>query len=126
MELYVNENEITVAAIDSYVRTLKWLDFEISEYSGGKLVIHGSIDASSTPNISITFNQVFFVSLPFEWKTDTSQQVCGILAGQTARDWNLRYQVEHGFTLYFFKPEDFPDDFLCVIAAKAVSWKQLK
>jgi hypothetical protein len=94
----------------------------VAEFAGYRLTLHGSIAPSSAPDFVITFDRVFFMSLPLEWKTDTSREVVGVLTGASAEEVNLRFRVEQGNTLFSFRPENYPDDFRCLIGARSVSW----
>lgn len=109
-----------VNRIDSQIRSHPWMDFEIWEYVGGNLIVAGFIDTTVDANLFIKFDGVFSLSLPAEWRTDTSKRVFSLLEGEKARQWNLRFQVEIGNSLFSFAPEHYPPDFRCVVAAKSV------
>ncbi|RKI52999.1 hypothetical protein D7X55_31780 [Corallococcus sp. AB049A] len=109
-----------VNRIDSRIRSHPWMDFEIWEYVGGNLIVAGFIDTTVEPDLFIKFDGVFLLSLPAEWNTDTSKRVFQMLEGEEARQWNLRFKVEIGNTLFSFAPEHYSPDFKCVVAAKSV------
>jgi hypothetical protein len=121
-----NDVKKVVDEINNYIQKGLWLDFEVSQYSKNKLMITGSIDPSNPHDIEINFEDVFFVSLPLEWKTDTTKTVLHILEGEDAKALNLRFQVEQGYQIFKFSPEDYPDDFGCIIGAKAISYLVLR
>lgn len=106
--------------VDGAIRAHPWMDFEVWEYVGNELTVAGSIDPSARPDLFIRFSEVFFVSLPIEWNTDTSRRVFSVLEGEEAIGWNLRFRVEQGHHLFSFAPEDHPPGFKCVVAAKRV------
>lgn len=124
----MNRNEIqkVVEDINHYVQAQLWLDFEISQYQSGKLNVIGSIDPSSAPDIEICFEDIFFISLPMEWKTDTSASVLVLLERDEAFSINKKFQVEQGYHLFKFIPEYYPDEFGCLIAAKKISFLNKK
>lgn len=118
-------NEHIVKKINGLIASQQWFDFEVVEYAIPKLKIIGSIDPSSSPDIEIIFKDVFCMSLPMEWQTDTQQEVFKIAENEEARKINKKYKVEQGYTPFLFIPEDYPEDFYCFIAAKSVSYEIL-
>ena len=99
--------------INTYLQQKPWLDFEVMEYRGDTLIVMGSLDTSAPHDIEIRFKGVFFMSLPMEWKTDTSMPPLGLVAGDDAVRLNQRFQVEQGHHIFRFVPEDYPEDFGC-------------
>ena len=67
-----NRAKRAVDDINTYLQQNPWFDFEIMEYGGDTLVVMASLDTSAPHDLEIRFKGVFFVSLPMEWKTDTS------------------------------------------------------
>jgi len=112
-----------VDEINAYLTSKPWLDFEVMEYRGYRLVIMGSLDTSTAHDVEIWFEPVFFVSLPIEWKTDTSSPPLSLVTGDKAIEVNRRFMVEHGNHLFGFSPEDYPDDFKCLISAQAIGFE---
>ena len=98
----------------------------MKQYTKNMLTIIGSIDSSSTHNIEIYFEDIFFISLPIEWKTNTSVNVLKLLDGNLAITENRRFQVEQGYQIFSFKPEDYSDHFGCLIGAKKISFEIMK
>jgi hypothetical protein len=114
---------ITVDEINDFVRTKMWLDFEVLNYDKYKLTVIGSIDISTAHDIEITFEDISFVSMPFEWKTDTSNKALVFVEGEEAIAINRRFQVEKGYHIFRIIPEDFPEDFGCYLGAKSISYQ---
>ena len=114
-----------VSEINDHIRKQLWMDFEVVQYSKNKLIIFGSIDPSSSiHNIEIWFEDVFFISLPLEWKTDTSNGVLELLEGENAYLINRQFQVEQGYHIFKFTPEDYPNTFGCLLGAKKIAYKK--
>ncbi|MFF2482313.1 hypothetical protein [Paenibacillus sp. NPDC058071] len=118
-------SEITkvVEDINKFIRNQPWLDFEVLQYDKQKLTIIGCIDISNLHDIEIVFEDIFFVSLPIEWKTDTSRPVLSVLEREKAIILNKKFKVEQGHSIFAFAPEDYPDDFGCYVSAKKIAFK---
>lgn len=112
----------TVARINSHLRGMPWCDFEIMEYHGNRLVLMGSIDPSSSHDIEVTFVDVAFLSLPTEWRTNTSEAPLSIVVGEDAVPTNRRFRVVRGTHIFRFQPEDMPDCGGCLIGARAIEF----
>ena len=125
--IVMKENEIkeVLRRFNQYLNEQLWMDFELIEFSRGELKIIGSIDISNKPNIELIFNDVFFASTPFNWKTDTSKKVAMLLSGEEAKKVNLKYQVEQGYHIIKIQPEDYPEDFGCLFGVKSVYFRVL-
>ena len=121
-----SEIKVVVGKINSFIQQGLWLDFEVCQYSKNKLTLIGGIDLIYSHDIEIYFEDVFFVSLPMEWKTDTKRNVFQLLEGEDAKTVNIRFKVEQGYHIFKFTPEDYPDDFGCLIGAKSISYTALK
>lgn len=122
----ISEIRKVVDELNTYIMKSLWMDFEMRQYSRNRLSVYGGTDLLYSHEIEIIFEDIFFVSLPIEWKTDTKSTALRILDGEEARTINIMYMVEQGFTLFSFKPEDYPKDFGCIIGAKNVSYKVIK
>lgn len=116
------DSQSVVEDINIFLQKELWFDFEVIRYHDRKLTIIGSIDPSSHHAIEIYFEDIFFVSLPMEWKTDTTKTILSILEGNDAIKLNKRFQVEIGYHIFRFAPEDYPEDFGCLIAAREISY----
>ena len=112
-----------VNEINDYIKKQMWLDFEVLSYENYTLSIIGSIDISSEHDIKIIFNDVSFISMPFEWKTDTSVEALILVTGEEAVIMNRKFQVERGHYIFKFVPESFLGDFGCYLAAKTISYQ---
>lgn len=119
----MNTEEIIseVEVINSIIKKNLWMDFEIKKYNDGKLTIYGGIDLLHSHVIEIYFEDVFFVSLPTEWKSDTQQNVLHFLQGEASIEINIRFMVEQGYHIFRFVPEDYSGDFGCYIGSKVIS-----
>lgn len=122
----VIEIKNVVEKLNSFIQKGLWLDFEVCQNSKNKLTLHGGIDLLYSHDIEIRFEDVFFVSLPMEWKTDTKSTVVQLLEGEDAKAVNIRFKVEQGYHIFKFTPEDYPEDFGCLIGAKTISYDVLK
>lgn len=111
-----------VAEVNGFLAGCSWMDFEVLRYESGTLVVMGSLDISDPHDIEVHFHEVAFVSLPIEWKTDTTKPVLSVFEGDKAVTVNLTFQVEQGHHLFRFAPEDYPDQFGCLVGAKGISW----
>lgn len=121
----INELINIVNKINTFITQGLWLDFEVNQYKNSKLKIIGGIDLLYSPDIEINFEDVFFVSLPFAWKSDTKKEVFQLLEDENARTVNIMYKVEQGYHIFKFTPEDYPADFGCLIGAKSISYNIL-
>jgi hypothetical protein len=113
----------TIARINDYLQKQLWFDFEVLLYQQGRLVVAGSIDTTVHHNIEIWFKDIAFVSLPMNWKTDTSTPPLSLLEGESAVRTNIRFQVEHGHHIFRFSPEDYPAEFGCLIGARELGFE---
>lgn len=121
----MTEFRVNIAELDLLLRQYSWADFRVGSYIEPTLTIGITVTLSQTPDIIVRFDEPFFVSLPYSWRSDTSKQVAGILDGTLAQEVNIRYRVEIGTTLFFFHPEDFDEGILCLIGASGYSWAKL-
>lgn len=112
-----------IREINTFLQRELWFDFEIMEYKNSRLMLFGSVDATYRHDIEIYFHDVFFVSAPMEWQTDTSTPPLELVKGEEADRLNINFQVEHGFYIFRFNPEYYPREFGCFIAAKEIKYK---
>lgn len=86
-----------VLEIDAAIRKNPWMDFEVAKYENNELIVIGNL-SQSYPNrpgqIEIIFRDVYFVSMPFSWKTVTSEPVLSLLDGLDYIAINKRFRVE--------------------------------
>lgn len=119
-----NEVESVVGKINEFLIKQMWMDFEVTQYKDYELLITGSLDSTTTiSDIEIRFQEVFLVSLPFSWQTDTSQVAFMLLSDIEAKEINRRFKIEQGNYIFKFIPEDYPSDFGCYVAAKSISMR---
>lgn len=121
----LDEANIVVGEICDFIKQEKWFDFMVKQYVDNELTLHGGLSLTY-PDIEIKFKDVFFTSLPMEWKTDTSAVIISILMGEEERITSEKFQVEYLHYIFKFIPEDYPDNFSCLIAAKQISYEILR
>ncbi|MDQ0271329.1 hypothetical protein [Cytobacillus purgationiresistens] len=121
----IEEVKLVVQEINDFIKSGLWFDFEIKQYLDGELSLHGGLSLSY-PDIEIKFKDIFFVSLPMMWKTDTKETILNILEGEAEREISEKFQVEYLHYIFKFTPEDYPSNFGCIIAAKEISYNILK
>ncbi|MFV8751704.1 hypothetical protein ACNOYE_14260 [Nannocystaceae bacterium ST9] len=109
-----------ICEINAFLQRHPWLDFEIMEYRGCKLIVMGSLDTSADHDIEIEFSDVAFVCTPMTWQTDTSRPPLALVQGDEACRLNERFRVESGHHIFQFVPEDYPVDFGCIIGARRI------
>jgi len=123
----MNETEAqnVVDEINALLQKQPWMDFTVSEFNGYHLLIEGglSIHRRRPWDIEITFESVFCISLPVDWKTDTSKPPLALLTGDDAYAINTRFDVVQGNHLFRFRPEDYPPDSGCIIAAEGIGYQ---
>lgn len=118
-----NEAMLLVNDVNSRIQKEPWFDFEIIRYDRSELVIGGGKSLSYPHELEIHFKDVCFISAPIEWRTDTSKRVFIILEGDDAFKVNTKFQVEQGYYIFRFAPEDYLDDFGCLVGAKSLDIK---
>jgi len=117
-----SEVENVVEKINNYLSRKHWMDFEVTQYTNYKLLITGSIDPSSTSSeIKIEFEGVYFASLLFDWKTNTSDLVVELVEEYKVDEVISKFRIEKGTYIFKFYAEDYPSDFGCFIGAKSIS-----
>jgi hypothetical protein len=123
----MNLDEATqvVFEINAVLKTKPWFDFEVMEYVGYNLVVMGGIDTSAPHSLEIKFKDVFFVSLPMCWGTDTSIAPLTIVTREAALEINEKFRVEQGNHIFSFRPEDYPFGFGCLIGSKGISFTKV-
>lgn len=118
----MSEKEVKdiIRAVNIFLSQQLWMDFEIIEYSGQFLRIIGSIDITAVPVMELVFEDVYFVSAVFNWKTNTDRTVVSLLEGKDAKVVNLKYRVEQGYHIIKITPEDYPEEFGCIFGIKKI------
>lgn len=123
----MSEKEVKdiIRAVNIFLSQQLWMDFEIIEYSGQFLRIIGSIDITALPVMELVFEDVYFVSAVFNWKTNTGRTVVSLLEGKDAKVVNLKYRVEQGYHIIKITPEDYPEEFGCIFGIKKIYFNLL-
>ncbi|WP_051542001.1 hypothetical protein [Clostridium lundense] len=118
-----NEVESIVEKINSYLNSELWMDFEVTQYTNYKLLLTGSIDpSSSNSDIEIEFQEVYYASMLFNWKTDISIQAIELVSDYEAEEMYSKYKIESGTYIFKFYPEDYSSDVECYVCAKNISY----
>jgi hypothetical protein len=109
----MNQDQVkqAVEEINAFLQLQPWCDFEVMEYQGDTLVIMGSLDTTAPHDVEVRFKGVYFLSLPMEWKTDTTAPPLAVLQGEDSFRLNGRFQVEQGHYIFGFTPEYYPRAF---------------
>lgn len=99
----------TVKMIDDMIRKHAWFDFHVFRYTGRNLIVAGSTDLCYYHTLEIIFENVFcFHGFFSEWHSDTSQPV--FVLPSHVETFNLRFEIEQGYTLFMFKTEDYSNN----------------
>ena len=117
--------QLIVDEINNLIQKELCYDFSVKQYENNQLVIEGGWSLSY-PDIEILFQGIFFTSLPFTWMTDTEETVLSLVEGEEERLINEKFKVEYKHYIFKFKPDYYPIDFGCLIAAKEISYKFIK
>ncbi|TCS94870.1 hypothetical protein [Hazenella coriacea] len=127
--LDLEKTRFVVEEINNYLKGELWFDFCVGKYVADELTVYGGL-SFSYPDIEIKFKGVFLISLPMLWKTATETiengTVLTLIDDETAGKINRKFQVEVGYHLFKFTPEDYPSDFGCFISAQEISFNILK
>ena len=88
--------------------------------SAKQIVMAGAIDQSyGKYDIDIIFEQPYFVSSLFSWKTNTSKTVIQLVSAEEEYEFNIKYQVELGNYIFKINIEDFNNSIF--IGAKKIT-----
>ena len=118
-----NEVESIIENINSYLNSKLWIDFEVTQYTNYKLLLTGSIaPSSSNANIEIEFQEVYYASMLFNWKTDTSIQAIELVSDYEAKEMYSKYKIESGMYIFKFYSEDYLSDIGYYVCAKNISY----
>ena len=79
--------------INDFLKNQSWCDFEIIELKGN-LQIGGKTGFYDKYNIIITFIDVFFMQILYEWKTDTKIKSFEIPDIKEQRALNINFGIE--------------------------------
>ncbi|WP_135552679.1 hypothetical protein [Paenibacillus cymbidii] len=114
-----------VTEINNYLQKALWFDFEIKKYADLELVIHGGISLYQGTDIEIIFKDVFYMSLPTDWSSDTSKVVLLVKESIDLRYSDPKFKETYFHYVFEFIAEDYPG-ITCEIRAKTVAYKILK
>ncbi|HEY1137263.1 MAG TPA: hypothetical protein VGE64_07220 [Xanthomonadaceae bacterium] len=111
-----------IGHINAFIQSQPWLDFDVVEYRHARLVVGGALSSSYSPDIEIEFRDVFFMSLPMAWHTDTSTPPLSLVEGDEARELNLRFHAEQGHHIFQFLSEEDPR-MPCHVCAASIKFR---
>ena len=115
----IEEIKQCVSEINKIVTSELWFDLELNYYRKNLIQLIGSIDLTYGYTLSIDFNEVFFVSMPVDWKTNTQNGFLFLLEGEELKEISLKFKIEIGFYVFKFMTEDQ----VCVyISSKEISF----
>lgn len=98
------------------------MDFDVALSNGWDLTIIGRLDNTlKTANVEIDFEQVNFISLPFSWKTDTSNQVIQLASEKEIEELTDKFEVENGNYIFKFIAKVFDSEKHYFVGAEKVS-----
>jgi hypothetical protein len=92
-------------------------------YQGNTLVVMGGIDFSAAHEVEIHFEDVFCISTPVSWDSDTASPPLQLLTGEEMVAVNRHFKVEQGHHVFRFTADDYPENFGCIICARAIQFK---
>lgn len=115
----IDEVNTEIENINSYLSKCLWMDFEICQLSGGKIVASGRIDTSyNNYSIDIEFEQPHCISSPLTWKTDTSKPFIELASDNEIIEMNSKFRVDQGNYVFKIYMEDFEDSAIYIAAKK--------
>ncbi|MGB3259914.1 hypothetical protein [Paenisporosarcina sp.] len=121
----IEKVKVVVKEIDTIIRKELWYEFIVDQYTAtNKLILNGGF-STSYPDIEIIFEDIFFISLPIMWKSDTKKVVLTLLEGEEFRKMNIKFGVEIGYHIFKFTPNYYSSNFGCLIGAKKISFRML-
>ena len=112
-----------IEEIKAFIKQKPWFDFQVVSCSNDNLLIAGSTAIHMFYEIYITFEQVFMLQLNMDWRVDTSSEVIKIVPGRDAREMNLAYQIEQGYQLFEFIPDEVSENTHFYIAAEKIDYE---
>jgi hypothetical protein len=95
----------TLDKINDFLKKHQWCDFEIIDLKGN-IRIGGKTGFADEYNILITFTEVFFMQILYEWKTDTKVKSFVIPDIEEQRTININFGIEEGHQLFKILAED--------------------
>lgn len=113
-----------VQIIDALIRKNAWFDMGVFSFDGINLNIKGSIDLFSYYELEIIFLNCFHISTNMNWSTDTSIPVLVVVEGDEMIRFNVKHNVEIGYTLFKIIPEDIDTCFY--VSAEDIQFKEGK
>jgi hypothetical protein len=95
----------TLDRINDFLKKHQWCDFEIIDLKGN-IRIGGKTGFADEYDILITFTEVFFMQILYEWKTDTKVNSFVIPDIEEQRTINMNFDIEEGHQLFKILAED--------------------
>lgn len=113
-------------AIDEVLRTYPWLDCELHMLRRRVLAVLGGVALARgdfiAPDVVLYFYDLFFVSAPRRWTSDTDRNV--FKAHGDTQPAGAPFRTDIGYSLFEFHPEDLGTS--CWIAARSVRMVQVR
>lgn len=103
-----------IAKINAYIRQNEWFDFSLQYLSSSEAIILGGKDLQYYHELEVIFSDVFYVSLCMDWKSAPSRDVLHLVEGQDAYEFNVRFNVLEGNSVFEFVIEDNEEDYYVV------------
>lgn len=116
------EAKVIVDELNNLLSEKPWFDFQVKKYSDYELVIHGGISLYQRVDLIIIFTDVFFMSIPTGWQTDTSDLVLHVREPQDERYSDPKFRESNHHLIFEFTPEDYPN-LLCEVRAKTITYR---
>jgi len=110
-----------VDKINQYFKGSEWYFFEIINYNSSTLTIGAVVEfypGIRDYDITITFSDIFLVSLLDNWKGEASRSWIKILKGDEAIKIKRKYNVDREVDIFEFPVEDDENNSYYVIAKK--------
>jgi hypothetical protein len=114
-----------IEEIKAFIKQKPWFDFQVVSCSNDNLLIAGSTAIHMFYEIHITFEHVFMLQLNMDWRVDTSSEIIKIVPGRDAKEMNLAYQIDQGYQLFEFIPDEIPENTHFYIAAEKIDYEIL-
>jgi hypothetical protein len=88
---------------------------EIIKMTGVDLIIAGSNDFTYYHSLEIVFKDVFHIFVNAKWEVETKLPFLGLMNKEDAFDYNGKFKIEQGHSIFTLAAEDFDQPF-CVVA----------
>lgn len=115
----MDEVNLELEKINDYLSKCLWMDFEICQLNGGKIVVAGRIDTSyNNFSIEMEFEQPYCISSILNWSVDTSKQFIELASDDEVIEMSRKYRIEQGNYVFKIYMEDFESSAIYIAAKK--------